>query len=242
MYDVLVIGAGVIGCAVARELSKYRLSVCVIEKESDVCEGTSKANSGIVHAGFDAVSGTLKAKLNVRGSKMMPELSKQLDFAYNQNGAMVLCFDKEELDGLQKLYDRGIANGVEGLSLLTGEEAKKLEPSLGDKVAGALLAETSGVVCPFEMTIAFAENAFANGAEFKFNTEVKNITVSENGYSVETGSGTYEAGIVINAAGVYADAIHNMVCEEKIKPSWWRRKWTFLRRLKKRWLQSHPFL
>ena len=216
MYDVLVIGAGVIGCAVARELSKYRLSVCVIEKESDVCEGTSKANSGIVHAGFDAASGTLKAKLNVRGSKMMPELSKQLDFAYNQNGAMVLCFDKEELDGLQKLYDRGIANGVEGLSLLTGEEAKELEPSLGKTVAGALLAETSGVVCPFEMTIAFAENAFANGAEFKFNTEVKNITVSENGYSVETGSGTYEAGIVINAAGVYADAIHNMVCEEKM--------------------------
>lgn len=215
VYDVLVIGAGVIGCAVARELSKYRLSICVIEKESDVCEGTSKANSGIVHAGFDAATGTLKAKLNVRGSNMIPELSKQLDFAYNRNGAMVLCFDEAETDGLKELYDRGIANGVEGLSIITGEEARKIEPSLSENVAGALLAETSGVVCPFEMTIAFAENAYANGAEFIFNTEVKNIAVTDSGYSVETDNGVYETGTVINCAGVYADKIHNMVCDKK---------------------------
>ena len=217
MYDVLVVGAGVTGCAVARELSRYRLSICVLEKESDVCEGTSKANSGIVHAGFDAAAGTLKARLNVRGSKMMPELAEKLEFGFYRNGAMVLCFDASETDGLKKLYDRGIENGVEGLSLLTGDEARALEPALGENVAGALLAETSGIVCPFEMTIALAENAYANGVEFKFNTEVKNITATDTGYSVETGDGMIEAGIIVNAAGVYADVIHNMVCDEKMK-------------------------
>ena len=117
MYDILVIGAGAVGCAVARELSKYKLSICVVEKESDVCEGTSKANSAIVHAGFDAKPGTLKAELNVRGSKMIKELSSKLDFAYKQNGAMVLCFDEADVGKLEELKQRAVINGVDGVAL-----------------------------------------------------------------------------------------------------------------------------
>lgn len=216
MTDVTVIGAGVIGCAVARELTKYRLNVCVIEKETDVCEGTSKANSGIVHAGFDCKPGTLKAKLNVKGCAMVRELSETLDFAYRNNEALVLCFDEAQLGGLRELYDRGIANGVEGLKLLTPEQVRSIEPSLND-VAGALLAKTSGIVCPFEMTIAFAENAYDNGAEFRFDTLVTGISRNGDLFRIETDKGSFESRFVVNAAGVYADAIHNMVCDDKIK-------------------------
>ncbi|MCR5105263.1 MAG: NAD(P)/FAD-dependent oxidoreductase [Eubacterium sp.] len=219
MYDVIIIGAGVSGCAIARELSRYRLSILVLEKEDDVCEGTTKANSGIVHAGFDAKPGTLKARLNVRGSKLMQELSEKLDFAYKNNGAMVLCFEEAQMDDLRELYDRGIQNGVEGLKLLTEDEVHALEPSIG-KVAGALLAETSGIVCPFEMNIAFAENAFANGALFRFGTEVKDIVKNDDETFDVIVSGEKEdvikGHIVINAAGVYADAIHNMVSDKKM--------------------------
>ncbi len=216
MVDVTIIGAGAVGCAVARELTKYRLNVCVVEKETDVCEGTSKANSGIVHAGFDAKPGSLKAKLNVRGNRMMPELAKTLDFAYSNNEALVLCFDEEQLGGLRELYDRGIANGVEGLELLTPAQVKELEPALND-TAGALLAKTSGVVCPFEMTIAFAENAFDNGAQFRFDTQVTGIARSGDNYRIVTDKGAFESRFVVNAAGVYADTIHNMVCDDKMK-------------------------
>ena len=121
-YDVIIIGAGVVGCAVARELSRYPLKIGVLEKEEDVCCGTSKANSGIVHAGFDAESGTLKAKLNVEGNRMMEELSKELDFPFYRNGSLVLCFHKEDEPKLKKLLQRGQANGVEGLELLGKEE------------------------------------------------------------------------------------------------------------------------
>ena len=216
MYDVIIAGAGVVGCAIARELSRYRLKICVLEKETDICEGTSKANSGIVHAGFDAAPGTLKAKLNVRGTKMIQTLAKTLDFAYVNNEAMVLCFDPDQLGDLHGLYQRGIENGVPGLSILSGDEARALEPSLSEEVVGALLAETSGVVCPFEMTIAFAENAYANGAEFRLETEVQGIEREENGFAVKTSKGQFHTRMIINAAGVYADRLHNMVCEKKM--------------------------
>ncbi len=217
MYDVLIIGAGVVGCAAAMELSKYKLSVCVVEKESDVCEGTSKANSAIVHAGFDAKPGTLKAKLNVQGSKMMPIFAKKLDFAYKQNGAMVLCFDKADLPKLDELKQRADLNGVDGVSVITGDEARKLEPSLTDEVCGALLAETSAIVCPFEMTLAFAESALQNGAEFKLSTKVESIEKNDNGFSVSTTNGILDAKIIINAAGVYADKIHSLVSSKPMR-------------------------
>lgn len=217
MYDVLIIGAGAVGCAAAMELSKYRLSVCVVEKQSDVCEGTTKANSAIVHAGFDAKPGTLKAKLNVRGSIMMKELAKKLGFAYKQNGAMVLCFDTNDMPELEKLKQRAELNGVDGVSIISGDEARKLEPSLTDEVCAALLAETSAIVCPFEMTIAFAENAIENGVLFKLSTEVKGIKKSEDGFVVKTSDNEIKAKVIINAAGVYADSIHSMICKTTVR-------------------------
>lgn len=217
MYDVMIVGAGVTGCAIARELSKYQVKACVIEKDEDVCNGTSKANSAIAHAGFDAKPGSLKAKLNVEGNLMMKELSETLDFPFKQTGAFVVCVREEDKPKLQELYDKGIANGVKELQILDKEQVHEMEPNLTDEVVAALYAPTSGIVCPFNMTIAFAENAYANGIEFKLNTEVKNITKAEFGYVVETSEGTFETKAVINAAGVYADQIHNMVSEDKLK-------------------------
>lgn len=216
LFDVCVIGAGVVGCAVARELSKYRLSVCVLEKEEDVCSGTSKANSGIVHSGYDALPGTVKAKMNVRGAALINELSKTLDFHFRQNGSMVLCFDKEDMPRLEELYERGVKNGVAELRMISGDEAREIEPALSEKVVAALLAPTAGIVCPFGMTIAFAENAAENGAEFRFLTEVTNIRKTKGGYSIETDRGTFKSKYIVNAAGVFADRHHNMVCDEKI--------------------------
>ena len=215
-FDVLVIGAGVTGCAIARELSKYKLSVCVLEKEEDVCSGTSKANSAIVHAGFDAAEGSLMAKMNVRGAELIRQLNGPLDFDYRQNGSFVLCFDESEMPALQALYDRGIKNGVEELYILTGDEAREKESALSDKVVAALWAPTAGIVCPFGMTIAFAENAADNGVEFRFLTEVNDIVKDGSGYIVKTDGGDISAKYIVNAAGVYADKIHNMVSEKKL--------------------------
>lgn len=217
MYDVCIIGAGVIGCAIARELSRYQVNACVIEKCEDVCCGTSKANSAIVHAGFDAAEGSLMAKMNVQGNEMMEQLSKDLDFPFRRNGSLVVCLNKEDMPGLQTLYERGIKNGVPGLRVLTREEALEMEPNLSDEVQGALFAPTGGIVCPFHLTIALAENANANGVEFRFDTEVKGIEKADGHYKIETGKGTVETRYVVNAAGVYADAIHNMVSENKLK-------------------------
>ena len=217
MYDVMIVGAGVVGCAIARELSKYQVNACVVEKDEDVCNGTSKANSAIAHAGFDAKPGTLKAKLNVEGNLMMEKLSKELDFPFKQTGAFVVCVCEEDKPKLQELYDKGVQNGVKGLRILDKEETHEMEPNLTDQVVAALYAPTSGIVCPFNMTIAFAENAVENGVEFKLNTSVENISKTENGYLVETSKGTFETKAVVNAAGVYADEIHNMVSEDKLK-------------------------
>lgn len=215
-FDAVVIGAGVTGCAIARYLSRYDLSILVLEKEEDVCSGMSKANSGIVHAGFDAAPGSLMAKMNVRGCEMMRELSKTLDFPYCNNGSLVLCFDEEEMPGLMSLYDRGVRNGVKGLEIISGGEARGLEPAISDKVVAALWAPTAGIVCPFSLTIAFAENAADNGVEFRFLSKVEDISRLDNGYVVSTSRGDIRTKYVVNAAGVYADVIHNMVSSEKM--------------------------
>lgn len=216
MYDVCIIGAGVSGCAVARELSRYQVSACVIEKCEDVCCGTTKANSAIVHAGFDAPVGSLMAKLNVQGNEMMEQLSKELDFPFKRNGSLVVCLNEDELSGLEELYDRGVKNGVKDLRILSREEAVKLEPNLSDDVKGALYAPTGGIVCPFLLTIALAENACSNGVEFKFDTQVENIQKMDGYYSVKTDRGEIDSRYVVNAAGVYADQLHNMVSSRKI--------------------------
>ena len=222
MYDVIIIGAGVTGSAVARELSRYKLNVCVLEKEEDVCCGTSKANSAIIHAGFDAETGSLMARFNVRGNEMMDQLSKDLDIPFKRNGAMVVCIHESEKDGLKDLYDRGVANGVRGLQILNREEALEKEPNLSENVVAALYAPTSGIVCPFMLNIAMAENAAVNGVDFFFNTEVEALTpftCKKHGrpaWKIRTNNGVYKAKYVINAAGVYADKFHNMVSEKKI--------------------------
>lgn len=215
-YDVIIIGAGVTGSAVARELSRYQVKVCVLERDEDVCCGTSKANSGIVHAGYDAATGSVKAKMNLRGNEMMEQLSKDLDFPFERNGSLVLCLNEENMPKLQELYDRGISNGVKGLRILTAEEVKAMEPNISDEVYAALYAPTGGIVCPFGLNIALAENANVNGVEFRFDTEVQNIEKLEPGYVLHTNQGDYTAEYVVNAAGVYADNFHNMVSEKKL--------------------------
>ncbi|MCI8454550.1 MAG: NAD(P)/FAD-dependent oxidoreductase [Lachnospiraceae bacterium] len=215
-YDVVVIGGGAVGCAIARELSRYQCRTALLEKEEDVCSGTSKANSAIVHAGYDAETGSKKAAFNVKGSAMMGALSKELDFAFRQNGSMVLCFSEDELPALYALHKRGNANGVLGLKLLSAEEARKLEPNLAEGVKAALYAPTGGIVCPFGMTIALAENACRNGVEFFLNTEVTYIEKEKAGYVLTTSRGRWKAAYVVNAAGVYADTLHNMVSERKL--------------------------
>ena len=215
-YDVAVIGGGVVGCAIARELSRWELSVCLIERGEDVCSGTSKANSAIIHAGFDAEPGTWKAKMNVAGSRMMPELARELDFRFRRNGALVVCLNADELPALESLYRRGLENGVDGLRILSGDEARALEPNLTDGVVAALYAQTSGIVCPFDMTIALAENALENGVEFRLNECVEAVIRSEDGYALRTSKGEISARFVVNAAGVHSDELNNQVSEHKL--------------------------
>ncbi len=214
MFDVIVIGGGLTGCATLRELSKYNLNIALLEKEEDVCSGTSKANSAIVHAGHDAKTGSLKAKLNLRGNELIRQLSKELNFAYKNNGSLVLCFDQEDYPKLLDLYNRGLNNGVKGLKILNHDETLALEPNLSEEVKYSLLCETGGIVCPFEMNIALAENAVENGARVYLNTEVKTIK-KENDYYLINDS--IKSKCIVNAAGLYGDEIHNLVCKDKVK-------------------------
>ena len=215
-FDVVVIGGGVTGCAFARELSRYNLNTCVVEREEDVCSGTSKANSAIVHAGHDAVPGSLKAKFNVEGNRMMEDLAEELDFEFKRNGSLVLCFAEEDRPALEELYQKGIKNGVPDLKIITGDEVRAMEPNVSEQVVAALYAPTGGIVCPFGLTIALAENACDNGVEFIFNTEIKEIRKAESGYELEADEMLLKASYVVNAAGVYADVLHNMVSEKKL--------------------------
>lgn len=218
MKDIIVIGGGVIGCSIARELSRYKAEILVLERGNDVSVGTTKANSGIVHGGHDAKPGTKKAYYNVRGNAMFDALSKELDFPFRRNGSMVLCFDEAQKDGLTELYERGLKNGVEGLYIVEGnEQLKKLEPHVSDNAVAALVIPTGGIVSPYEMCVAYAENAAENGAQFRFHSEVVAIEKIDGGFAVKCSDGSqHEAKVVVNCAGVYADAINNMVCEEKL--------------------------
>lgn len=216
MRDIIVIGAGVVGCSIARELSKYNLDVLVVEKNSDVSEGISKGNSGIVHAGYNEKIGTLKAKLNIEGNKIFDDLSRDLQFPFKRNGAFILAFKDEEMKTLESLKENGEKLGVEGLEILTREEALNIEPNLNKEIVGVLNVKTSGIVSPYEMTIALAENAAENGVEFKLNSKVTNIEKIFEGYKVTLNNKEVVSGkIIINASGLEGAFLNNLISMTK---------------------------
>lgn len=213
--DIIIIGGGVVGCAVARLLSQYDAHVAVLEGGSDVAEGASKANSGIVHAGFDAKPGTLKAKLNVEGARMYPELCAEVDAPYGRPGAMVLAFSEEERPHIEKLYHQGIENGVEQLRVIEREEILSLEPNVNPDVVCALLVPTSGITSPYELTCALADHAAVNGVEFLMETYVESVRREDGGFRLRTSKGEMCAPIVVNCAGVNSAKLHNMLSDKK---------------------------
>ena len=211
MYDVAIIGAGVVGGMIARTLSAYNLKICILEKENDVAMGATKANSAIVHAGFDAECGSLKAKLNVKGSEMMQEVAKDLGVKYKNNGSLVIGFNDEDRKTINELFERGNKNGVKGLKVLDQKEVAELEPNISENVTCALYAPTGAIICPYELTIAAIGNAMDNGAELKRNFCVSDIKTVDDGYEIISEKETVKAKFIVNAAGLYTDKIANMV-------------------------------
>ena len=211
MVDVAIIGCGVIGAATAFSLARYDLSVTVLERENDVATGTTKANSAIVHAGYDPEPGTLMARLNVEGNRMVKELAKQLDVPCKEIGSLVLAFDEADLETIRELYRRGVANGVPDLELLSAEQTLAMEPSLSKEVKGALLAPSAAIVSPWELCLALAEVAVKNGVELRRNSPVTAIEKIEDGYRITAGGEVVEARMVVNAAGAEADRIHDLI-------------------------------
>ena len=216
-YDIAVIGGGVSGAMIARELSAYDITVALLERANDVAMGTTKANSAIVHGGFDAIPGTLKAKLNVQGTALMPVVCSQMNVPFRNNGSMVLAFSEDEMQTVKALYDRGIANGVPGLEIIDKAKVKELEPHTSDEVVGALLCKSSGIVCPYELTIAATEVAVTNGVEFVRNCEVKAIEDRGEYFTLSTTQGEIEAAYVINAAGTHTDEIARMIGDDSFE-------------------------
>lgn len=208
MFDVAIIGAGVTGGMIARTLSKYDLKICILEKENDVAMGATRANSAIVHAGFDAAEGSMKAKMNVKGSEMMEKVAEELGVKYKRNGSLVIGFNEEDREEIERLYKRGCANGVKDLQILGGEEAHALEPNLSEQVTCALYAPTGAIICPYELTIAAVGNAMDNGAVLETNFQVAQVDRLEKGYEIRSTAGqSVQAQVIVNAAGVYADSI-----------------------------------
>ena len=228
MFDVAVIGGGVVGGFVLRKLSSYNLRVCLLEKESDVAMGQSKANSGIAHAGFDAKPNTLKAKFNLLGSKMMPKVAKELGVKYLNNGSLVVAFSDEEVDALKELKQRGVDNGVDGLELICGDELFKLEPNLNKTALAGLLASSGGIVCPYELTIASIGNAMDNGAELFTDFEVVQIEKSDVFTITSSNNRQITAKVVINCAGAGSQKIANLIGDYSFKIGYRRGEYLLL--------------
>ena len=219
MFDVAIIGAGVVGAMMARELAKYQLKVIVLEKENDVAMGASKANSGIVHAGYDCAPGTLKARLNVEGAAMMEDICKDLGVKFKRNGSLVIGFDQDDRKSIEKLLEKAKANGVE-VQLLDKAGIKAIEPNISDSVTCALYAPTGGIVCPYDLTVAALGNAMDNGAQLRRNfpvTAIARIPGSyAGGYCLCSAQEAVEARFVVNCAGLYSDEIAKLVGDESI--------------------------
>ncbi len=216
MYDVTIIGAGVAGTYIARELSRYELKILILDKENDVGNGTSMANSAIIHAGYDAKYSTMKGHFNSLGSRMFEKVCSQLDIEYRKCGSMVVGFDEDDLITIKKLFENGIRNNVEGMKIISGEEARELEPNLSKNITCALLAESAAIISPFDLCVAMAENAVDNGAILELNQLVIEIEENEKYYKVKTENREYDTKYIINCAGVYADEINNMLSNKKI--------------------------
>ena len=219
MFDIAIIGAGVVGGMIAREMTKYNLKVCILERNNDVATGATRANSAIVHAGFDAKEGSLKAKLNVKGSEMMETVAKELGVKYKRNGSLVIGFNEDDHTEIEKLLARGQANGVRNLRILEKEELHALEPNLSESVTCALYAPTGAIICPYELTIAAVGNAMDNGAELFRNFEVAGICKSEEGFEISAADNSQKvtAKVVINAAGLYTDKIARMIGDDSFE-------------------------
>lgn len=222
MFDVAIIGAGIIGSAVAMELSKYNLKIAIIEKDTDVANQTTKANSGIIHAGYDPKHGTLMAKYNVIGARITKDICKRLSVPYKQIGSLVLAFNDSDISTITSLYRQGIENGVPNMKLLTPKQVMNMEPNISKDVKGALLAESAGIVSPFEYAVAMCENSVDNGAELFLETKVTSINNdnSDGIFTISTDNTQIpeiNAKYIINAAGVWADEVHNMVGEPEFK-------------------------
>ena len=211
--DVVIIGAGVIGCGIARELSKYDFHCIVVDKENDVSVGASKANNGNIHPGHAVKKGTLKHKLNILGNRMYDEWAKDLQFEFQRNGLMYIAWEEEYLPALKRRYTKGLENGVDGIRYISGEEAMAIEPELkkldNPPIAAVWLPSLAHVE-PYEVTIALAENAAENQVKFMLNTKVCDIVHDGRIQAVVTSRGVIETKYVINAAGVYADDISRM--------------------------------
>ena len=214
-YDVLIIGAGVTGCAIARELSHTGLKIALSDACDDVAMGASRANSAIVHAGYDCVPGTLMAKLNVRGNEMFDDACESLNVPLLRVGSFVIAFGEEDEKELNNLLERGRANGVPGLEIISGERAREMEPMLSDDVTAALWAPTAGITCPYELTIAMSENARANGADILLRKRAVAIDYANDEFTVKFEDGTsVSAKYVVNAAGVYADEVARLIGDD----------------------------
>lgn len=211
MFDIAIIGAGVEGSAIARRISRYKLKVCLIEKQDDVSCGASKANSGIVHGGYDDEPGTLKARLCVKGNRMYDKLNKELNFGYRETGSLVIAFSDDEKRHLEELYENGLKNGVGGMKIIDGERVRQMEPYVSKDVKWALYCKDSGVCSPYEFTIALAENAVENGVDLKLENEVIVINRKEGYFEIVTNKERIECKYIINAAGAYSDKVSNMV-------------------------------
>ena len=215
-YDVVIIGGGVVGCATARELARFSLSIALLEKTEDVCNGQSKANTAIVHGGYDAAPGSNKAKFNVRGNGMFERITEELSVPFSRNGSLVVSFEEGGLPALEELKRRGEANGVRGLAILGREALLGREPSLNPAAQAALDVPAGGIVCPYELTVAYAENAAQNGVAFFRDTPVTAISRNADGlWQLATPAGTFTARAVVNCAGVHSAELNNMVSEEK---------------------------
>jgi len=216
MFDVVVIGAGIMGAAVSRELSRYELKTLLLDKENDVSCGTTKANSAIVHAGYDAKEGSLMAKYNVLGNAMYGKLCEEVDAPFRKVGSYVLAFSEKEKEHLEMLYQRGLNNGVPEMEIIDAAEIQRREPHVSKEAVAALYAGTAGITGPWELTIKLVENAMENGVELKLNAEVANIKKENDVFKIELKNGEIiEAKAIVNAAGVYADFINNMLSNKK---------------------------